>query len=91
MSEQSLNRRREDLIKRIREIDDEDLLISLEDKIYDYQEGNSAMSIPDILREPDTVEGLRSLIDQVLEEDRKGGMQDTEEMFAELDTEFGLV
>ena len=49
------------------------------------------MSIPDILREPDTVEGLRSLIDQVLEEDRKGGMQDTEEMFAELDKEFGLV
>ena len=43
MSEQSLNRRREDLIKRIREIDDEDLLISLEDKIYDYQEFDEAI------------------------------------------------
>ena len=90
MSEQSLNRRREDLIKRIREIDDEDLLISLEDKIYDYQEGNSAMPIPGILREPDTVEGLRSLIDQVLEEDRKGMFVDGEEFLREMDLKYGM-
>lgn len=38
MSEQSLQRRRADLIKQINEIEDEELLISLEDQICTYQE-----------------------------------------------------
>ena len=42
MSEQSLQHRRADLIKQINEIEDENLLISLEDQIYAYHEDKSS-------------------------------------------------
>lgn len=38
MSINSINRRREDLIKQISQIEDEELLISLEDQIFTYQQ-----------------------------------------------------
>ena len=45
MSEQSLQHRRADLIKQINEIEDENLLISLEDQIYAYHEDKSSRDI----------------------------------------------
>ena len=39
MSINSINRRREDLIKQISQIEDEELLINLEDQIFAYRQG----------------------------------------------------
>ena len=89
MSTNSINRRREDLIKQISQIDEE-LLISLEDQIFTYlQEGQVQFACPESMQ-IHSVEHFRSLIDQVLEDDRNGRMLDGEEVFAELDKEFGL-
>lgn len=90
MSINSINRRREDLIKQISEIEDEELLISLEDQIFAYQQGNQEpLSSPESLH-IHSVEHFRSLIDQVLEDDRNGRMIDGDEFFAEMDKEFEL-
>lgn len=92
MSEQSLQRRRADLIKQINEITDEDFLISLEDSIYAYQEdsySSNAVTMPEILCFP-SKEKLHSMINQVLEDDRNGRMLDGEEMFRQLEEELGI-
>ena len=90
MSINSINRRREDLIKQISQIEDEEVLISLEDQIFTYlQEGQVQFACPESMQ-IHSVEHFRSLIDQVLEDDRNGRMLDGEEVFAELDKEFGL-
>lgn len=48
MSTNSINRRREDLIKQISQIEDEELLISLEDQIFTYlQEGQVQFACPE--------------------------------------------
>ena len=83
MSTNSINRRREDLIKQISQIEDEELLISLEDQIFTYlQEGQVQFACPESMQ-IHSVEHFRSLIDQVLEDDRNGRMLDGEEVFAE--------
>lgn len=86
MSEQSLHRRRADLIRQINEIEDEELLVSLEDQIFAYNEerATDARPIPDILRFPST-EKLHAMIDQVLEDDRNGRMIDGDEFFREFE------
>lgn len=90
MSINSINRRREDLIKQISEIEDEELLISLEDQIFAYrQEPGAQLSSPESFQIR-SVEHFRSLIDQVLEDDRNGRMIDGDEFFAEMDKEFEL-
>lgn len=90
MSINSINRRREDLIKQISQIEDEDLLISLEDQIFAYRhEEPEAISCPESLR-IHSVDHFRSLIDQVLDDDRNGRMIDGDEFFAEMDKEFEL-
>lgn len=90
MSINSINRRREDLIKQISLIEDEELLISLEDQIFAYQQGEpEAISCPESLR-IHSVEQFRSLIEQVLDDDRNGRMIDGDEFFAEMDKEFEL-
>lgn len=90
MAINSINRRREDLIKQINEIEDEDLLISLEDKIFAYQQGErEVVSAPESLR-IHSVEHFHSLIEQVLEDDRNGRMIDADEVFAELEKEWGI-
>lgn len=85
----SINRRREDLIKQISQIEDEDLLISLEDKIFAYQQGGESLSSPKSFQ-IHSVEQFRSMIEQVLEDDRNGRMIDGDEFFAEMDKEFEL-
>lgn len=90
MSINSINRRREDLIKQISQIEDEDLLIFLEDQIFAYRhEEPEAISCPESLR-IHSVDHFRSLIDQVLDDDRNGRMIDGDEFFAEMDKEFEL-
>ena len=90
MSINSINRRREDLIKQISQIEDEELLITLEDQIFTYRQGaQEALSSPESLK-IHSVEHFRSLIDQVLEDDRNGRMQDADEVFAELEREWAL-
>ncbi|WP_455621326.1 hypothetical protein [Parabacteroides sp.] len=90
MSEYSIQRRRADLIKQINEIDDEELLISLEDQIFEYKEDRtSGIPIPEILRFP-SKEKLHGMIEQVLEDDRNGRMIDGEEMFRQLEEELGI-
>ena len=50
MSINSINRRREDLIKQISQIEDEELLITLEDQIFTYRQGaQEALSSPESL------------------------------------------
>ncbi|KKB50043.1 MAG: hypothetical protein ACK5N4_25865 [Parabacteroides gordonii] len=90
MSINSINRRREDLIKQISQIEDEELLITLEDQLFSYQQGQRMQfSSPESLK-IHSVEHFRSLIDQVLEDDRNGRMIDGDEFFAEMDKEFEL-
>ena len=90
MSINSINRRREDLIKQISQIEDEELLITLEDQLFSYQQGQRMQfSSPESLK-IHSVEHFRSLIDQVLEDDRNGWMFDGDEFFAEMDKEFEL-
>ena len=90
MSINSINRRREDLIKQISQIEDVELLITLEDQIFTYRQGaQEALSSPESLK-IHSVEHFRSLIDQVLEDDRNGRMQDADEVFAELEREWAL-
>lgn len=90
MSINSINRRREDLIKQISQIEDEELLINLEDQIFAYRQGaQEALSSPESFKIR-SVEHFRSLIDQVLEDDRNGRMLDADEFFAEMDKEFEL-
>ena len=90
MSINSINRRREDLIKQISQIEDEELLITLEDQLFSYQQGQRMQfSSPESLK-IHSVEYFRSLIDQVLEDDRNGRMIDGDEFFAEMDKEFEL-
>ena len=90
MSINSINRRREDLIKQISQIEDEELLITLEDQLFSYQQGQRIQfSSPESLK-IHSVEHFRSLIDQVLEDDRNGRMIDGDEFFAEMDKEFEL-
>lgn len=90
MSINSINRRREDLIKQISQIEDEELLITLEDQLSSYQQGQRMQfSSPESLK-IHSVEHFRSLIDQVLEDDRNGRMIDGDEFFAEMDKEFEL-
>ena len=90
MSINSINRRREDLIKQISQIEDEELLISLEDQIFAYQQGDrEPLSSPESFQVR-SAEHFRSLIDQVLEDDRNGRMIDGDEFFAEMDKEFEL-
>lgn len=90
MSINSINRRREDLIKQISQIEDEELLITLEDQLFSYQQGQRMQfSSPESLK-IHSVEHFRSLIDQVLEDDRSGRMIDGDEFFAEMDKEFEL-
>ena len=85
MSINSINRRREDLIKQISQIEDEELLISLEDQIFTYQQGaREPLSCPESMQIR-SVAHFRSLIDQVLEDDRNGKMLDADEVFAELE------
>lgn len=86
MSKESLNRRRSDLIKLITEIEDEDLLISIEDQIFEYKEDKevSMESIPKLLQFP-SKEKLHGLIEQVLEDDRNGRMIDGEDFFREFE------
>ncbi|RHU27099.1 hypothetical protein DXD68_10650 [Parabacteroides sp. TM07-1AC] len=91
MSINSINRRREDLIKQISQIEDEELLISLEDQIFAYQQQGDR----ELLSSPESfqirsAEHFRSLIDQVLDDDRNGRMIDGDEFFAEMDKEFEL-
>ena len=86
MSINSINRRREDLIKQISQIEDEELLISLEDQIFTYQQGaREPLSCPESMQIR-SVAHFRSLIDQVLEDDRNGKMLDADEVFADLRT-----
>ncbi|WP_455621328.1 hypothetical protein [Parabacteroides sp.] len=83
MSKETLDRRRSDLIKLISEIDDEDLLISIEDQIFEYKEDKESSSvppIPEILCFPAKAK-LHQMIEQVLEDDRTGKMIDGEEFF----------
>ena len=91
MSINSINRRREDLIKQISQIEDEELLISLEDQIFAYQQrgDREPLSSPESFQIR-SAEHFRSLIDQVLEDDRNGRMIDGDEFFAEMDKEFEL-
>lgn len=90
MSINSINRRREDLIKQISQIEDEELLITLEDQLFSYQQGQRMQfSSPESLK-IHSVEHFRSLIDEVLEDDRNGRMQDADEVFAELEREWAL-
>ena len=90
MSINSINRRREDLIKQISQIEDEELLITLEDQLFSYQQGQRMQfSSPESLK-IHSVEHFRSLIDQVLEDDRNGRMIDGDEFFAEMYKEFEL-
>lgn len=89
MAINSINRRREDLIKLINQIEDEELLISLEDKIFAYQQGGEPLSSPESFQ-IHSVGQFRSLIEQVLEDDRNGKMIDADEFFAEMDKEFEL-
>ena len=87
MSINSINRRREDLIKQISQIEDEELLISLEDQIFTYQQGaREPLSCPESMQIR-SVAHFRSLIDQVLEDDRNGN---ADEVFAELEKEWGI-
>lgn len=80
MSINSINRRREDLIKQISQIEDEELLISLEDQIFTYQQGaREPLSCPESMQ-IHSVAHFRSLIDQVLEDDRNGKMLDADEV-----------
>ena len=86
MSTNSINRRREDLIKQISQIEDEELLISLEDQIFTYQQGaREPLSCPESMQ-------IRSVAHfrQVLEDDRNGKMLDADEVFAELEKEWGI-
>ncbi|WP_348726302.1 hypothetical protein [Parabacteroides goldsteinii] len=90
MSINSINRRWEDLIKQISQIEDEELLISLEDQIFTYQQGaREPLSCPESMQIR-SVAHFRSLIDQVLEDDRNGKMLDADEVFAELEKEWGI-
>lgn len=89
MAINSINRRREDLIKLINQIEDEELLISLEDKIFAYQQRDESLSSPKSFQ-IHSVEQFRSMIEQVLEDDRNGKMIDGDEFFAEMDKEFEL-
>lgn len=90
MSINSINRRREDLIKQISQIEDEELLIFLEDRLFAYQEKQQGtIPCPESFR-IHSVEHFRSLIDQVLEDDRNGNMQDADDVFAELEKEWAL-
>lgn len=89
MAINSINRRREDLIKLINQIEDEELLISLEDKIFAYQQGGEPLSSPESFQ-IHSVGQFRSLIEQVLEDDRNGKMLDADEVFAELEKEWGI-
>lgn len=89
MAVNSIDRHREDLIKQINQIEDEDLLISLEDKIFAYQQRYQSLSSPKSFQ-IHSVEQFRSMIEQVLEDDRNGRMIDGDEFFAEMDKEFEL-
>ena len=91
MSINSINRRREDLIKQSSQIEDEELLISLEDQIFAYQQqgDREPLSSPESFQIR-SAEHFRSLIDQVLDDDRNGRMIDGDEFFAEMDKEFEL-
>lgn len=89
MAVNSINRRREDLIKQINQIEDEELLISLEDNIFAYQQRYQSLSSPKSFQ-IHSVEQFRSMIEQVLEDDRNGRMIDGDEFFAEMDKEFEL-
>ena len=91
MSINSIDRRREDLIKQISQIEDEELLISLEDQIFAYQQrgDREPLSSPESFQIR-SAEHFRSLIDQVLEDDRNGRMLDADEVFAELEKEWGI-
>lgn len=91
MSINSINRRREDLIKQISQIEDEELLISLEDQIFAYQQqgDREPLSSPESFQIR-SAEHFHSLIDQVLDDDRNGRMLDADEVFAELEKEWGI-
>lgn len=89
MAINSIDRRREDLIKQINQIEDEELLISLEDKIFAYQQRYQSLSSPKSFQ-IHSVEQFRSMIEQVLEDDRNGKMLDADEVFAELEKEWGI-
>ena len=72
------------------QIEDEELLISLEDQIFTYQQGaREPLSCPESMQIR-SVAHFRSLIDQVLEDDRNGKMLDADEVFAELEKEWGI-
>ncbi len=90
MSINSINRRREDLIKQISQIEDEELLIFLEDQLFAYnKEQYETVACPDSFR-IQSVEHFRSLIDQVLEDDRNGKMMDGEEFFAGMEKKYNI-
>lgn len=90
MSINSINRRREDLIRQISQIEDEELLIFLEDQLFAYhQEQREPISCPESFR-IHSVEHFRSLIDQVLEDDRDGKMMDGEAFFAGMEKKYNI-
>lgn len=80
MRDDDINIRRQAIINRLNQIQDEHVLDSIEECLC-YWDREKNVSLPSISSKAE----LCSMIDEVLKEDREGRMSDIEDLYQEMD------